>query len=64
VPDAWNERMIYNWGASCGIGRQQGINTPNEVLSGGVDAGGEAIDVGPRSSAPRSCRATSSHTRR
>jgi len=47
VPDAWNERMIYNWGASCGIGRQQGINTPNEVLSGGVDAGGEALDVGP-----------------
>lgn len=47
VPEAWNERIVYNWGASCGIGRQQGINSPNEVLSGGVDAGGEALDVGP-----------------
>ncbi len=47
VPDSWNERIIYNWGASCGIGRQQGIDSPNEVLSGGVDAGGEALDVGP-----------------
>jgi hypothetical protein len=47
VPDVWNERVIYNWGASCGIGRQQGINTPNEALSGGVDAGGSALDVGP-----------------
>lgn len=43
----WNERFLYNWGASCGIGRDQGDNTPNEVLSGGVDAGGEALDVGP-----------------
>jgi hypothetical protein len=47
VPDAWNGKVLYNWGASCGIGRQQGINTPNEVLSGGVDAGGSALDVGP-----------------
>jgi hypothetical protein len=47
VPEAWNRKVLYNWGASCGIGRQQGINTPNEVLSGGVDAGGSAIDVGP-----------------
>jgi hypothetical protein len=47
VPDAWNRKVLYNWGASCGIGRQQGINTPNEVLSGGVDAGGSALDVGP-----------------
>ena len=47
MPDAWNGKVVYNWGASCGIGRQQGINTPNEVLSGGVDAGGEALDVGP-----------------
>lgn len=47
VPAAWNEKVLYNWGASCGIGRQQGINTPNEVLSGGVDAGGSALDVGP-----------------
>ena len=44
---AWNERFLYNWGASCGIGRQQGDNTPNEVLSGGVDAGGSALDLGP-----------------
>jgi hypothetical protein len=47
TPEAWNGKVLYNWGASCGIGRQQGINTPNEVLSGGVDAGGEAIDIGP-----------------
>jgi hypothetical protein len=47
VPQAWNERLLYNWGASCGIGRQQGLNSPNEVLSGGVDAGGSALDVGP-----------------
>lgn len=47
VPEAWNRKVLYNWGASCGIGRQQGINTPNEVLSGGVDAGGSALDVGP-----------------
>ena len=47
VPDAWNGKVLYNWGASCGIGRQQGDNSPNEVLSGGVDAGGEALDVGP-----------------
>lgn len=43
----WNQRFLYNWGASCGIGRDQGDNTPSEVLSGGVDAGGEALDVGP-----------------
>jgi hypothetical protein len=47
APEAWNGKVLYNWGASCGIGRQQGINTPNEVLSGGVDAGGSALDVGP-----------------
>jgi hypothetical protein len=47
TPEAWNDKVLYNWGASCGIGRQQGINTPNEVLSGGVDAGGSALDVGP-----------------
>ncbi len=47
MPEAWNGKVLYNWGASCGIGRQQGINTPNEVLSGGVDAGGSALDVGP-----------------
>ncbi len=47
TPEAWNDKVLYNWGASCGIGRQQGINTPTEVLSGGVDAGGSALDVGP-----------------
>lgn len=49
---AWNERFLYNWGASCGIGRDQGDNTPSEVLSGGVDAGGEALDVGPEALRP------------
>lgn len=47
VAGSWNRRVVHNWGASCGIGRQQGINSPNEVLSGGIDAGGEALDVGP-----------------
>jgi hypothetical protein len=41
--EAWNGRMLHQWGASCGVGYHQGTNSVDSVLTGIVDGTGSAF---------------------
>jgi hypothetical protein len=43
----WNRKVVYQFGASCGVGRHQGVNSAASVLTGVVDVGGTTFDTGP-----------------
>jgi hypothetical protein len=38
--EAWNGKMLHQWGASCGVGYHQGTNSVDSVLTGLVDGTG------------------------
>lgn len=39
VSAAWNDRVLYQWGASCGVGRHQGTNSIESVTTNFLDVG-------------------------
>lgn len=45
VSEAWNERVLYQWGASCGVGRHQGTNDLASVTTNFLDVGTGALTV-------------------
>ncbi len=45
--EAWNGRMLHQWGASCGVGRHQGTNSVDSVLTGLPDGTGSSPEGVP-----------------
>jgi hypothetical protein len=45
--EAWNGRMLHQWGASCGVGYHQGTNSTDSVLTGLVDGTGSTPEGVP-----------------
>lgn len=45
VSEAWNDRVLYQWGASCGVGRHQGTNTTASVTTNFLDVGTGALSL-------------------
>jgi hypothetical protein len=45
--EAWNGKMLHQWGASCGVGYHQGTNSVDSVLTGLVDGTGSTPEGAP-----------------
>jgi hypothetical protein len=45
--EAWNGKMLHQWGASCGVGYHQGTNSVDSVLTGLVDGTGSTPEGVP-----------------